>query len=170
MNRTWIRMLSVVALAVVLAITLQGCQMIAQKAVEQATGVKVDQNGKSVTITGKNGESASVGTGKLPEGWPADVPVYAGTITMGNKMDQGGKAAYLVTIETPDTPKTVVDWYQQQLADKGWTKKERNDASAGGKDVSIMTAEKGTQRVAATASSGGTDGKTTVTVNIVEKQ
>ena len=167
MSSTRVRTLVAVALVVVLAFALTGCQLIAQKAVEQATGVKVDKNGDSVTITGKNGETASVAKGKVPDGWPTDVPVYTGTVTMGNKMDTGGKTAFLVTLETPDAPKAVADWYEQQLTSQGWTKTDRNDANAGGKDVSILVAEKGTQRVAVSASTG--EGKTVVTVNVGDK-
>jgi hypothetical protein len=167
MGRLSVRVLVVIALVAAMAVTVQGCQMIAQKAVEQATGVKVDKNGDQVTITGKDGTTASVGKGTVPDGWPTDVPVYAGTITMGNKMDANGKTAFLVTLETPDAPKAVADWYQEKLTGDGWTKTDRNDASAGGKEVSILVAEKGTQRVAVSATTG--NGKTIVTVNVGDK-
>jgi hypothetical protein len=162
-----IGVLAAVALIVVLALALTGCQMVAQKAIEGATGVKVDKNGESVTITGKNGEQASIGSGKVPDGFPTDVPVYQGPVTMGYKQDQGGKVAYYVTLETPDPAKTVVDWYEKQLTDQGWTKKDRNDATAGSGETSIFSAEKDT-RVANVAAVTA-NGKTNVTITVTTK-
>ena len=169
MSRTTVRILMAVVLVVVLATAVQGCQFVAQKAIESATGVKVDQSGKGVTITGKNGATAEIGTNKVPDGWPTDIPVYAGTVTLGNKLDQNGKSAFMVTVETPDAPKTVADFYAEKLVAAGWKQTTRNDGSANGNDMSIIIFEKGDQRAAVSATSNASNGKTVVSINVVDK-
>lgn len=106
-------------------LALSGCDLLMKKAVENATGVKVDQNqdGK-VTVTTKNGEQTSVsGTeGTLPDGLPDSVPVYKGEIVgKSAAMQTAQGATYLFTVKTSDDIATVVAWEKKTLPEKGWT-------------------------------------------------
>jgi hypothetical protein len=147
-----------------LAFSLAGCGFIAQKAVEQTTGVKVDQNGKSVTVTGKNGEKASVSSqeGKLPDGLPTDVPVYAGTIKASQTMSTEKGTNYIFSVETGDNITTIMAWYKKQLTDKGWT---ISSTVAGGTDSGMVQAKKGANNnIVATIGKDSSSGKTQIAV------
>jgi len=106
-----------------LMLSLVGCQSIAENAteaaIEDATGVKVDQDDDSVTITGEDGSSITASeNGELPEGFPEDAPVYDGSITTSLVTEEN----YTIGIETDDEWATVWDWYVAELESEGWTK------------------------------------------------
>jgi hypothetical protein len=152
------------ALIALLAFSLAGCGFIAQKAVEQTTGVKVDQNGKSVTVTGKNGEKASVSSqeGKLPDGLPTDVPVYAGTIKTSQTMSTEKGTNYIFSVETGDNVTTIMAWYKKQLTDKGWM---ISGTVAGGTDSGMVQAKKGANNnIVATIGRDSSSGKMQIAV------
>jgi hypothetical protein len=119
-----LRVLLVVA-AIVAIVAMSGCGAIVEQAVksgvESATGVKVDNSGGAVTVTGKDGSSTTVGGKELPTGFPSDVPVFEGAITsaMNTKGDKG--EAFLVGIDAATAPAEVATWYKDQLAGNGWT-------------------------------------------------
>lgn len=136
-----IRVASVLVLAVVVVLALTGCQLLAQKAAEKATGVSVDKTGSQVTITGPSGQSATIQSNQnsLPEGLPDTVPSYSGTIKSSAAVSSPTGTAYTYTISTADDAKTVTDWYAKNLADKGWTV-EQTVALPNGGIVSAKTA------------------------------
>ena len=169
MTRHRILLLVVAAVLVVSAIALGGCGMLVKKGIESATGVKVDQNQGSVSVTGKNGETATTQEGKVPDGFPADVPVYAGTVKMGNKVQTADGTTYQVVIETPDSAKTVGDFFEGKLKDSGWTIEGRNDSSSSGNDISTVSAKKDTSQAMVIASTNPDDKVTTVNVSITAK-
>jgi hypothetical protein len=140
--------------------------MIAQKAAEKATGVKVDQSTGKTTITGPNGQSATLSTdsGKLPDGLPANIPVYAGPIQGSTAITTPEGKSYQFVVKTPDNISTVLDWYKTQLADKGWTVEAA--ATMGGDKQGLVSAKNGTAQIAVTldASSGSTEIHTITTV------
>lgn len=150
------------AFVVVVAFSLAGCGLIAQKAVEQSTGVKVDQNGKSVTVTGKDGSTASMSAkeGELPKGLPADVPVYSGTVKASYVVEapQQGGTNFMFTIQTADSGSTVMDWYKKQLEAKGWMV---TGTVASGTDAGMVEAKKGANNsIIVTVSKDTSTGKT----------
>lgn len=151
----------------VLAFSLVGCQKIAEKATEKAiegaTGVKVDTDKESVTITGEDGSSITAGSdGELPDGFPEDVPVYEGEI-VSSLMTEGN---YTVAIETKDDATTVWDWYGTELESAGWTQTSEFKVDDGG----MRSAEKGDMTLQVTVGAG-TDGEpTTVTIFTGTKQ
>jgi phosphate starvation-inducible protein PhoH len=155
-----------VVLATLLALALfalTGCDMIAKKAVENATGVKVDENNKSVTITGKNGEqlSASSAEGKVPDGLPADVPVYSGKIKNSAKMETGEGVNYSFAVETDDDIATVVGWYKTKLGEKQW--KISSTVTTG--ETAMLSAEKGEKnKLVITVGKDTSTGKTQIAV------
>ncbi|MDO8964654.1 MAG: hypothetical protein Q7W30_09220 [Coriobacteriia bacterium] len=152
--------------AVAIVFTLTGCDAIVQNAaksaVEGATGVKVNQDGNGITVEGKDGEAITVGgDNALPEGFPADIPVYEGTISASMKSPKG----FLVTIDAADPLATVADWYRTKLADEGW--KIINDGTIG--EGTIFTCEKATMGLTVAVGPGTSDKPTTVQISATQK-
>lgn len=142
-------------LALVALVGLTGCAKIAEKAIEDATGVSVDEDDGTVTIEGEDGASITVndeGT-ELPEGYPDDAPVYDGTIASAWESTDQGKTTYMVSVTTKDSIGDVVDWYKSELESEGWTITTTfKDASSG-----MINAEKD-DRVFYMAAGTGSDG------------
>jgi hypothetical protein len=135
--------LGIAVLAIASVLATSGCGMLIRKGVESATGVKVDEKSGSVTVNGKNGGTATMQEGKLPDGLPAGFPVYTGTVKLGNKVQTAEGTSFQMVIETPDDAKTVGDWYSEKLKGAGWTIDARNDANANGKSIVTLTAKSG---------------------------
>jgi len=101
-----------------LVLSLSGCDIVAQqaaeeaeRAVEEATGVRVD-----APVPTEGGEA------QLPEGWPAEVPVYPEvTITEPWSVTAEGVTQLGVTLRTKDAHADVAAWYREELEAKGWT-------------------------------------------------
>jgi hypothetical protein len=161
--------IAVIALLALALFALTGCDMIAKKAVEGATGVKVDDNNKKVTVTGKNGEQLSLSSeeGKLPDGLPDDVPVYSGTIKNPTSMTGSDGENYSFTVETDDDAATVVSWMKDKIAEKGWT--ISNTITSNG--TSMLSAEKGDKNtLVVNVTKDTSSGKTQVTaINSIKK-
>lgn len=114
----------VVGVAMVLSMTGCSCvaQQVSKQAIENSTGVKVDQSTGKTTITGKNGSATlSSGQNKLPDGLPDYVPTYSGTVKSSTSISTDKGTNYTFLIVTADSPQTAADWYKQQFAAKGWT-------------------------------------------------
>lgn len=106
---------------------------------EQKMNIQKDGDGSTVTVSGKDGfkmktddngatmEMADGGkmtsgdAAKLPDNFPADVPMYEGMklIWVMTTPDEGMS----VTAETADAPDKVTAFYKEQVAAKGWTEK-----------------------------------------------
>jgi len=158
------------ALIALLAFSLAGCGFIAQKAVEKTTGVKVDESGKNVTVTGQNGEKASMSAkeGKLPDGLPTDVPVYAGTVKTSQTVSTEKGTSYIFSVETGDDVATIMAWYKKQLTDKGWT---IMSTVTGSGDSGMIQAKKGEKtNIVLTLGKDSSSGKSQIAVmDAVEK-
>lgn len=136
--------LLLVALSLVALFALAGCQSIAEKAaevaVEKSTGVQIDKDGDSVTVTGEDGTQVTASEGgELPDGFPTDVPVIDGPIISSVKSDN----SFMVVIETDKPIDEVNDWYKDQLKDSSWkivfeTKSEDGAAIGGERDNANM--------------------------------
>lgn len=141
-----IKTLRLVALVMVLAmaLALAGCQSIAEKAtekvIEDATGVKVDEQGDSVTLTGEDGTSITASeSGELPEGFPEDAPVYEGAIITSLVSEDN----YTIGIETDDEWTDAWEFYGTELEAAGWVtgtemKLEDSGMISGEKDGRII--------------------------------
>lgn len=90
----------------------------------------VNVNGKSVEIKGKDGNSVAIGeNAKLPDGFPADVPLYPGAkIVMANKTND----TYTVTLTSTDAQSKVKDYYDSELSKNGWQNKNQNTSFGDG--------------------------------------
>jgi hypothetical protein len=168
MSRRTMALIAVVAL-LTFAVMASGCAQIAEQAaksaVESATGVKVDESNNSVSIKGAGGGLTASTDGKLPEGFPEDMPVYEnGTIATGisSKSDKG--TGFLVGIDTADTAGDVFDWYDAQLKDEGWTVKTSMKTDDGG----LLGGEKGTTSFTI-AVGPGSGGKTSISISLSPK-
>ncbi|MDZ4064511.1 MAG: hypothetical protein U1E22_07585 [Coriobacteriia bacterium] len=117
------RKIALVLLAIVLVAGLSGCGSIAKKAVEETTGVKVDENSGSVEVEGKDGTKMTIGTeeGELPEGLPSDVPAYDGVNVEGGVFEIPEAKTFTFNIVTKDDVQTVADWYRSEFESRGWT-------------------------------------------------
>lgn len=97
--------------------------------IEGATGgqVKVDANGKEITVKGKDGTEFS-SSQKLPTDWPSSVPIYSPyTITGSFKASDNGKTGWNLATETSDS----YDKAKTGLASlySGWTKQSEYESN-----------------------------------------
>lgn len=168
----------VIGLVVVLAagvLLTTGCQQLVgnaiKGAVEKQTGVKVDQSNGQVTVQGSNGESVTVGgaEGKLPEGFPADFPVWAGA-----KVKTGGKVAnptgtiYSVVWTSTDPLTKVSSEYTDAIKAAGFTVKNEVENTTGQNQAKVLQLEKGTDNVLVTMTDK--NGETEITVIYTQKK
>lgn len=157
--------------AVVALVAMSGCGAIVERAVkggvESATGVKVDESNNSVSVQAKDGSLNMSNDGKLPEGFPEDMPVYEnGKITTGMMSESDNGKAFTVSISTDDAADTVFDWYVTQLKDKGWTVTTTMKTDKGG----ILGGEKGDQVFTVGIGAGSSDeDKTAITISVSPK-
>jgi hypothetical protein len=150
-------------LVLVLALMLAGCQP-ATKSVEIAPGVKVDQTGENVTVTGPDGSTTTIGK-SLPVGMPTDFPVYKGTVTSSSKSKTSEGTSFTFSVETVDSVQAISDWYDAELTKAGWTIESTWVGGDTGSEASMLSATKGTSQ--AYVNAGTSDGKTTVAAVLV---
>lgn len=101
----------------------------AKKAIEgviqNKTGVNVSdvQNGKMTFTDTKTGAKVDIGSGKVPDNFPKDFPLYPGAkVTSALSGAQAGKNnGFWLTMSTPDSVDRVTAFYKSQLATNGWT-------------------------------------------------
>jgi len=83
--------------------------------------VKVSDGGKKITYSGKEGEFSFGTEGNLPEGFPADFPLYPGA-KIGSSWNANAEnnKGYSLILETLDKPAEVDKYYKEELVKKGW--------------------------------------------------
>lgn len=131
MRRGW-AILAILALASILVFAA-GCRAAAPKAADAPRDAAI-------------GEPAPVeGSQRLPDDFPADVPLYANVAIQTVMSDEvaGGKA-YLVGMESADDAGRIRLWYEKALADNGWRIASSTDVAEG---VGGVNAEKGDRKV-----------------------
>lgn len=74
---------------------------------------------------------------QLPDGFPADVPLYTGAKFIGQVAQPGG--IIMVKLSSSDPVTTIAAFYGDALSESGWTERPGMDNPAGGK---ILTFEK----------------------------
>jgi hypothetical protein len=154
------------------AVVLTGCGQIVgnavKGAVEQQTGVKVDEKGGTISVQGKDGTSMTVGgtqQGKLSEGFPTEFPQYAGaTVKSSAKVSTAQGSVYTAEWTTTDPMSAVLKAYEEQLKTAGYEIVSSASSAEGGGVVTFKTA---TQQGAVTVSSGS--GSTTIAAIITVK-
>lgn len=120
-----LRNIFLLALTMITVIMLTGCSSIAEnaaeKAIEGATGVKVDQEGESIKVKTKDGEAElSGGENKIPIGFPEGLVYKGGTIGLTTKASSEDKTHFTVTFETTDKVDKVVEFYKKAIPDSGY--------------------------------------------------
>jgi hypothetical protein len=169
------RTIAVVVLVVVLAATavvLAGCDQIVgnavKGAVEQQTGVKVDEKGGTVSIQGKDGQSVTVGgtqDGKLSEGFPTEFPQYPGaTVKSSAKVTTAEGSMFTAEWTTTDPVDTIIKSYEEKLKAAGYEVTSSASSTTGGGVVSFKNAKQEGAVTVSTASSGGTTIAAVITV------
>jgi hypothetical protein len=88
-----------------------------ERVVEDETGkqVAVQVSPQGVVVKSKDKDSVRLDTssGKPPEDWPSEVPLYPGAkINMSMKLGRG----FTLTLETQDTAAKVAEFYKAQLS------------------------------------------------------
>lgn len=136
---------------------------IAEKSIESASGgqAKVNISGKDVTVQTKEGTYSSGTT--LPSDWPQDVPVYAGAKVeySGSSNGKDGRNGYAAVLTSADPSDKVVEFYKKELAAKGWVVTGTQQASG----ISVITAEKGVQKVGVSLASENNQTRITIGVS-----
>ena len=160
------RATTAVLLAISLVVLLGACQDLAEEAVEQQTGIDIEQDDEGVTITGSEGEEIQYGTASLPEGWPADVPVYEGVEIQASTsftLPEGTQMS--ATMTTSDAYADVAAWYKSAVADGGWTIESEASFETDGRATSLLGLEKDGMQATINVSDGG-DGITTIVTGV----
>ncbi len=150
-------------------VALGGCSVIAKKAVEGATGVKVDENGDSVTVKGTDGSESTIssGEGKLAEDFPDSVPVYDGDIVDSTVIHTGDVSQWTASISTGDAVDDVKSFYAERLAAEGWKITLDMDAGTGADRTVAYTAE--LDDLALTVTIAAPDSKTEIAILVGTK-
>lgn len=100
---------------------------IIQGVVENRTGIKTNlsdvENGKVTFTDSKTGAKVDIGSGKVPDNFPTDFPLYPGakvaSAMSGNQT--GSNNGFWLTMSTPDSLDKVTAYYGSQLKSGGWT-------------------------------------------------
>ncbi len=116
-----------------------------------------------VTVTTDQGTWST--SDKLPNDFPADVPVYPGSTVQGSLaagQDTSSEGHY-VGLQTADSVDDVAKWYKGEIAKQGW--KIQADATVNG--TSVLSAEK-SGRIA-TVTIATESGKTIIALVVANK-
>lgn len=162
-----VKMRTVVLLGLVIALTfaVTGCNKIAEEAVEDATGVDVEDD--SVTITGDDGQVTISDEGtSLPEDFPEGVPVPDGKISNSSKISSGDTTEYYVTIDVDDEPKEAYESLKSDLEDAGYTITSDMFIQDAEGDRGMLGFEKGDEKGTAVVGKGENGGKSTITLMV----
>lgn len=130
----------------------------AEKAIEQATGGKVDikDDGDKVTVETDEGKF-TLGQDEIPKSFPSDITVYSGsTVVLTSEIDED----VTVSLKTSDSASTVSNFYKSDLTNNGW------DLTTTGtvEGTSLFTAKKGGRQAIITVTTDVEDGKTIITI------
>lgn len=124
----------------------------------------VNVNNGSVTIQGKDGNSASIGgNAQIPNGFPSDVPIYKPSEVVASSKANG---SYGVSLLTNDSLQKVTDYYNSELPKQGWQSSEDTGQFnlSGG---SVATFTKGNQTLGVIMASDNKSGsKTSITLTV----
>lgn len=98
-----------------------------QTAIEQKTGVKTNlqdaEKGKMTFTDTKTGTKVDIGSGKLPDNFPKDFPLYPGAkVVSAMSGNESGKSnEFWLTMSTGDSVDKVAAFYKTKLASGKWT-------------------------------------------------
>ncbi len=116
-----------------------------QGAIERKTGVKTNladiEKGKLSFTDPKTGSKVDIGSGKIPETFPKDFPIYTGAkvTSVMSGSEKGKNNGFWVTLSTEDSLDKVTAFYTSKLSSNGW--ETTSNYSSG--DTSTQTVTKG---------------------------
>lgn len=117
------RVLALVAGFVVLA-ALGACspESVAERVVEAGSDGQVDIDDGEITIEGDDGSTTITGgSGRLPDGFPAEVPLVKGDISFAQRLtESGGDTSYTVLVEAAGTVTEVFTRVRDDMAGAGF--------------------------------------------------
>lgn len=116
-----------------------------QSAIEKNTGVKTSlsdiEKGKLSFTDEKTGSKVDIGSGKIPDSFPKDFPIYPGAkvTSVLSGSEKGKNNGFWVTLSTADSLDKVETYYKTNLTKNGWS--ETSSYSTG--DTTTQTVTKG---------------------------
>ncbi len=120
-----------------------------------------DGSDATIHVSGKDGASVDIGSGKTIADYPADTPLYPGKSTLDVKSEK--KHSRVVTLESPDPIEKVSEFYKSGFEKNGW----KLESTVGTPQVTIFTATKDTRKAAITISNA--DGHVSISQTLSEK-
>jgi hypothetical protein len=123
------------------------------------------KDGGTVTVTGKDGQTATLNfnQNKVPDDYPRDVPIYTPSKVVMSQSTTEQNTRNLM-LESPDGMDKIVDFYKKGLDSNGW-KTESNITTA---QLTMLTATKDQRQL--TLQITGNDGKRGVMQILTDKQ
>jgi hypothetical protein len=127
----WIVLLMLLAFSVGCKKPAENAQQAAvEKAIENASGGQVDvdiSKGSTTVSDKKTGGTTTVDTsaagGKMPAGWPKEVPQYPGSKVLASTSTDSTKGKqFMLLLETPDAVDAVLGYYDGKLTGAGYKK------------------------------------------------
>lgn len=115
------------SLLTVMVFTASGCARAAQRTMAniiekqlEDAGVNLNTNddGYTMEVTDESGTAEiNVGSTKLPDGFPDQVPVYSNMeITMANSVKSGDKVEFMVWGTSKDDSEKIFEWQKDKLS------------------------------------------------------
>lgn len=135
--------------------------------IEKKTGVKTNiqdlEKGKMTFTDEKTGAKIEVGTGKIPDNFPKDFPIYPGAEVTGSLSgaQAGSKDGFWLTLSSKDAFDKVNGFYTTALKANGWT---AESSTIYIKDTTAETVTKGTWTGTLTVTADSTKGTQIVIV------
>ena len=133
-----------------------------------ANETSVDANNGSISLTGKDGETATIGKSiSIPSGFPSDVPIYKPSDVILATSNDG---KYSVSLLTSDSETKVSDYYTKQLASNGWVAPQGGgDIRYEGGMISNLEKDGNALGLIIAANAKSNDGKTSITITVGPK-
>jgi hypothetical protein len=142
-----------------------------QSVIENKTGVKTNlqdlEQGKLSFTDNKTGQKLDIGSGKLPDSFPKDFPIYPGSTVVsaisGNQVGQGN--GFYIIFSTKDASSTVLSYYKSHFKTNGWAIDSTTEMGG----ISSLGVSKGKQEGTLVVSVDSGKGETGIAVTLSEK-
>jgi hypothetical protein len=128
--------------------------------------VTVTDKGKdqgSVHVSGKDGASLDINTGRPITDYPSDTPLYSGKSMMD--MKSGEKSSRVVAIQTSDSLEKISGFYKSELDSKGW----KIDTNMTTPEMTMYVASKGERKLVIQISTDASSKMQTVSQTLADK-
>jgi hypothetical protein len=128
-----------------------------EKAIEANNpGSDVELGANGFSVKKDDGSAMQIGGNvALPADFPKDVPIYAGgklVAAVTSPSTAGGGNDFMISYETPDSPKQVMDWYKAQMS--GYT--VAAEMNYEGTSSLVLSNDGGKTNISITTSQGST--------------